>query len=98
MAIRDGKLYVASSLAGNVVVVSTSGRIERVIKPQVPDGDEPLRLTGIAVTTRGEIWLSDPDNPALPVRWAWRASTIGKGSTKMRPRQPRLLQKKRRRR
>jgi len=62
MTVHGGKLYVANSLAGNVMVVTSSGQIERVIKPRVPTGEEPLRPAGIVVTAQGEIWLSDSAN------------------------------------
>lgn len=62
MAVHDGVLYVASPQAGAVTVISPPGRIEAVIRPQVPEGQRPLKLAGIAVTDRGDIWLSDADN------------------------------------
>jgi hypothetical protein len=62
MTVHSGQLYVANSLAGDVVVIDPSGHLEGVIKPQVPAGQNPLRPSGIAVTSRGEIWLSDADN------------------------------------
>ncbi len=62
MAVHDGMLYVASPQAGGVLVISPPGRIEAVIRPQVPEGQQPLKLAGIAVTDRGDIWLSDAAN------------------------------------
>lgn len=62
MTAHDDLLYIANSAVGNVLVVSTSGHIEAVIKPQAPEGDQPLKPAGIAVTDSGDIWLSDPDN------------------------------------
>jgi sugar lactone lactonase YvrE len=62
MAAHDEELYVASSQSGNVVVLSSAGRVERVVAPQVPEGQEPLRPAGIAVTEGGDIWLSDAAN------------------------------------
>lgn len=62
MAVRDGWLYVASAQTGDIVVLDSSGRLQRLITPQVPEGQQPLRLAGIAVTPSGDIWLSDVGN------------------------------------
>jgi len=62
MTVHDGWLYVASPQTGDVVVVDSSGRLEGLIKPQVPEGQKPLRPTGIAITPDGDVWLSDSDN------------------------------------
>ena len=57
-----GRLYVANMQAGNVVVVEPPGVVSSVITPQVPPGNSPVSPAGIAVTERGEIWLSDEAN------------------------------------
>jgi hypothetical protein len=62
MATFGEELYVASATGGNVLVVDASGRLEGIITPLVPAGLNPLRPAGIAVTDRGEIWLSDSAN------------------------------------
>lgn len=62
MAAHEGKLYVANSGGGNVIVLNLQGAVERVISPQVPEGEHPLRPIGIAVAPNGHIFLSDPDN------------------------------------
>jgi sugar lactone lactonase YvrE len=62
MTVHDGWLYVASVQTGDIVVVDSSGRIEGLITPQVPEGQQPLQTAGIAVTPDGDIWLSDVGN------------------------------------
>lgn len=60
---HNGKLYVANSTAGTILVVDPSGSTEREIQPQeVPSGEKPLRPIGIAVAPGGDIYLSDADN------------------------------------
>lgn len=56
------QLYVAAPLFGNVVVLSTSGNVERVIEAQVPEGDRPFHPAGIAVGSQGRVWVSDSSN------------------------------------
>jgi hypothetical protein len=65
MAARGEELYIPSPDTGSVVVVSTSGRLERIIQPKIPPAPEPLRAAGIAVTDRGAIWLPDVANHRL---------------------------------
>ena len=62
MTVHEGKLYVANSSAGNVLVVDLTGHVERVITPEMGEGEKPLRPIGIAVGANGDIFLSDPDN------------------------------------
>lgn len=62
MTARDNRLYVANSGAGNVIVLTTDGVVERVIRPKVDPAEQPLRPIGIAVGRDGDIFLSDPDN------------------------------------
>ncbi|HKZ51599.1 MAG TPA: NHL repeat-containing protein, partial [Dehalococcoidia bacterium] len=62
MTAYQGKLYVANSGGGNVIVVNPNGTVERVVAPQVAPGQRPLRPIGIAVAPNGHIFLSDPDN------------------------------------
>jgi sugar lactone lactonase YvrE len=62
MAAHEGKLYVANSSAGNVLVVDLTGHVERVITPEAVDREKPLRPIGIGVGADGHIVLSDPDN------------------------------------
>lgn len=54
-------LYVAAP-TGEVVVVSVSGSIDDVIRPVIPEGEEPIATAGIALTESGDIWLSDSAN------------------------------------
>jgi DNA-binding beta-propeller fold protein YncE len=62
MAAHEERVYVANSTSGRVLVVDASGRLEEIIIPLVPNGLNQLTLAGIAVTDRGEIWLSDSAN------------------------------------
>ncbi len=62
MTAHQGKLYVANSGGGNVIVLDPQGTVEGVITPQVPPAERPLRPIGIAVGPGGHIFLSDPDN------------------------------------
>jgi hypothetical protein len=62
MTTHDRKLYVANYVPGNVVVVAPTGKIEEVIRPELPQGQPPLIPVGIAVGEQGEIYLSDADN------------------------------------
>ena len=62
IAARDGRLYVANSRAGNVIVLDAAGAVLQVVTPQAPAAEKPLRPIGIAVTSDGDIYLSDPDN------------------------------------
>ncbi len=62
MTAHGGKLYVANSGAGNVIVLTTEGVVETVITPSIAPAEHPLRPLGIAVDRNGDIFLSDPDN------------------------------------
>ncbi|MDP2948092.1 MAG: hypothetical protein Q8P22_00965 [Chloroflexota bacterium] len=62
MTAYTGKLYVANSGAGTVVVVDPSGRVDQVITPQVEAAERAVRPVGIAITASGQFFLSDPDN------------------------------------
>jgi DNA-binding beta-propeller fold protein YncE len=62
MTAHDGWLYVASAQTAEILVLDSSGRIEGLITPQVPEGHQPLRPAGIAVTPGGDVWLSDVAN------------------------------------
>ncbi len=62
MTVHEGKLYVANSGAGNVIVLTDEGVVERVITPEIDPPEHPLRPLGIAVARNGDIFLSDPDN------------------------------------
>ena len=59
---HDGSVYVANYLAGNVVVIETSGQVKGIITPRLPNGSKPFLPAGIAVTPDGQVWLSDPEN------------------------------------
>ncbi len=63
MTAHNGKLYVANSAEGTIVVVDPSGQTDRVIWARgVPPGEKLFRPIGIAVTPSGDIYLSDTDN------------------------------------
>lgn len=60
VALKD-KLYVQSA-QGPVILVSSAGDVDGVIRPLVPEGLSPLAPAGIAITNSREIWLSDQAN------------------------------------
>jgi sugar lactone lactonase YvrE len=62
MTVHNDWLYVASAQTGVIVVVDSSGKVEGLITPQVPDGQQPMQPAGIAVTPGGDVWLSDVGN------------------------------------
>ena len=62
LAPHAGRLYVANMRAGNIEVVAPPGVVESVITPQMPPGLEAAAPAGIAMTERGDIWLSDMAN------------------------------------
>ena len=62
MTEHQGKLYIANSNEGTVLLLDPSGRVEDVITPKAQAGEHPLRPIGIAVAADGQIVLSDPDN------------------------------------
>jgi sugar lactone lactonase YvrE len=62
MTVHDGNVLVAAPLLGNVIELSTAGLVEGVIQPRLPKAARPFRPAGIAVTARGDIWLSDSNN------------------------------------
>jgi sugar lactone lactonase YvrE len=62
MTAHDGAVFVAAPLFGSVVQLSTAGQVKGVIQPLLPKAAQPFRPGGIAVTTRGDIWLSDSNN------------------------------------
>jgi DNA-binding beta-propeller fold protein YncE len=59
---HESKLYVANSGAGNVIVLTAEGVVERVVTPKIAPAERALRPLGIAVGRNGDIFLSDPDN------------------------------------
>lgn len=65
MTVHDDKLYVANSGAGNVLVITPDGVVERMFSPKVDAAEQPLRPIGIAVGRNGDIFLSDPDNQLI---------------------------------
>ena len=63
MATDGRKLFVVDSSAPMVLVVGTSGRVEKAIPlPSVALADKPLRPIGIAVSPDGKIAVSDANN------------------------------------
>src|SRR3990170_9068292 len=81
MAAHEERVYVANSTSGRVLVVDASGRLEAIVVPVVPNGLNQLKLAGIAVTDRGEIWLSDSGNHRVMLldRRGELRSVIGEG-------------------
>ncbi len=63
MATDGRRLFIANSLAAEVLVVDPSGRVERslALGPLI-EGEEPPRPIGIAVSGNGTIVVSDADN------------------------------------
>jgi hypothetical protein len=59
---HDGNLYVASPRFGTVMVLSPFGKIEDLVKVELPAAEHPFRPSGIAVSGDGQIWLSDANN------------------------------------
>jgi hypothetical protein len=62
MTSRDRELYVAGPRFGTIIVLSPFGRIEEIVKVELPAAEHPFRPAGIAVTDEGQIWLSDANN------------------------------------
>ena len=63
MATDGQRLYVANSPASQVLVVSPSGRVEKVLGLEPSSaGEEPPRPIGIAVTPAGTVLVSDAEN------------------------------------
>lgn len=59
----DGqRLFVANSLAAQVLVLDTSGHVEKVLAMAAGAGDKTPRPIGIAVTPDGSIIVSDANN------------------------------------
>ena len=56
------RLFVVSASGDRIVVVDESGLIEGSIVPSLPAGQNPVVVTGIAVSDTGRIWLSDAAN------------------------------------
>jgi DNA-binding beta-propeller fold protein YncE len=65
MASHGGKLYIANSLAGSILVVSPSGQVEKNISLQANSGEKKPRPIGVAVNEAGDILVADPDNHYL---------------------------------
>ncbi|MDO8616388.1 MAG: hypothetical protein Q7T33_11750 [Dehalococcoidia bacterium] len=56
------RLFVVSARGDRIVVVDESGLIEGSIVPSLPAGQNPVAVTGIALSDTGRIWLSDAAN------------------------------------
>jgi DNA-binding beta-propeller fold protein YncE len=62
MATDGSRMFVANSLASEVVVIDGSGVFERTIKLEAQAGDEAPRPIGIAARADGTIVVSDAEN------------------------------------
>ncbi len=62
MTSHASEMYVAAPLFGNVVELNAAGRVDAVVQPQLPKAPRPFLPAGIAVTDKGDIWLSDANN------------------------------------
>ena len=59
----DGRrLFVANSLAGEIVVLNTSGAVDRVIGLVAQPGERTPRPIGVVVAKDGSVIVSDADN------------------------------------
>jgi sugar lactone lactonase YvrE len=56
------RLFVVSASGDRIVVVDESGLIEGSLVPSLPAGQDPVVVSGIAVSDDGGIWLSDAAN------------------------------------
>ncbi len=83
MATDGRRLFIANSLAGQVVVTDLAGRVERVIALEA--GGTPSRPIGVAVTPGGDIVVSDADNQRVLIldgegRWKHTAGGHGRAA------------------
>jgi sugar lactone lactonase YvrE len=62
MTSHGSDMYVAAPLFGNVIELNAAGRVDSVVQPQLPKAPRPFMPAGIAVTDKGDIWLSDANN------------------------------------
>lgn len=62
IATDGSRLYVANSLAGEILVLEPSGRVDKVISLEGQPGDGTPRPIGVAVGGDGSIIVSDADN------------------------------------
>ena len=62
MTSHASEIYVAAPLFGNIVQLSAAGRVDAIIRPQLPKAARPFQPAGVAVTDNGDIWLSDGNN------------------------------------
>lgn len=93
MTAHDGDVFVAAPLFGSVIQLTTAGQVKGVIRPLLPRAAHPFRPGGIAVTDRGDIWLSDSNNDRVVLvssggtllatigKWTANAGGAGPGGT-----------------
>jgi len=62
MAPYGDQLYVALPQGGRILVLSAAGEIEGIIPSVLPSAESSATPAGIAITTTGEIWISDSVN------------------------------------
>jgi DNA-binding beta-propeller fold protein YncE len=65
IATDGGRIFVANSLAGEIVVLDTAGNVERIIKLETPPAGDTPRPIGLAVSGAGHIVVSDANNHRL---------------------------------
>jgi DNA-binding beta-propeller fold protein YncE len=62
MTTHEGRLYVPTVGGENVLVIASYGRVEGAVQPVMPKSRKPVNISGIAVTRRGDLLLSDTAN------------------------------------
>jgi len=62
MATDGRRLFVANSLAGEIVVLNTSGAVDTVVRLEAQPGGRMPRPIGVVVAGDGSIIVSDADN------------------------------------
>ncbi len=82
MTSHGSDMYVAAPLFGNVVELNAAGRVDSVVQTQLPKAPRPFMPAGIAVTDKGDIWLSDSNNARVLLLNATGSpiTTIGYGA------------------
>lgn len=65
IATDGGRLFVANSIASEIVVIDTAGNVERIIKLDTPPAGDLPRPIGLAVSGAGHIVVSDANNHRL---------------------------------
>jgi len=82
IATDGARLFVANSLASEIVVLNTSGAVDRVIRLETQPGGGMPRPIGVAVAGDGSIIVSDADNHRVLILDAegQRVNSFGTGT------------------